>query len=317
MVICDGALWCHLKGDLHRTSAPQAIGMPAFCRPSLGIFLLIAVGFFACKAKPAVCAAEIPGMKCIPAGTFIRGSNTHDADERPEEKIDLDEFYIDTYETTNREFNECLAAGKCRNCLKENKCTQVTAGYGKLYQGEKQPVVGISWYTAKEYCEFRGKRLPTEAEWEKAARGPDGNLYPWGNEPATCARAVIEEGEPGQKRKGCFAKKLPVDWHMHTSDVGTRAPGVYGLYDMAGNSWEWVEDWYAPSYASCGEACRGKNPKGPCNGAAKCPGYTKKVLKSGSWWWPGDYTRGSKRRAHIPENFPEYHHFGFRCAKSR
>lgn len=270
----------------------------------------------ACKTKAETCKNEIAGMKCISAGIFIRGSNSHDADEKPEEKIYLDAFYIDTYETTNKEFNECLAAGKCRDCLKHNKCSQVTAGYGKLYQGEKQPVVGISWYTAKEYCEFRGKRLPTEAEWEKAARGPDGNLYPWGNEPATCERAVIETGAPGDKRKGCFAKKLPIDWHMHTSDVGTRAPGVYGLYDMAGNSWEWVEDWYSPSYTACGEACRGKNPKGPCGGAAVCPGHTKKVLKSGSWWWPGDYARGSKRRAHIPENFPEYHHFGFRCAKS-
>ena len=256
------------------------------------------------------------GMQCIPAGEFIRGSNDHEADEKPEEKIYLDAFFIDTYETTNKEFNECLAQGKCKECLKHNKCSQVTAGYGKPYQGEKQPVVGISWYTAKEYCEFRGKRLPTEAEWEKAARGPNGNLYPWGNEPATCERAVIETGAPGDKRKGCFAKKLPVDWHMHTSDVGTRAPGVYGLYDMAGNSWEWVEDWYSPSYAACGDACRGKNPKGPCGGKESCPGFTRKVLKSGSWWWPGDYTRGSKRRSHSPENFPEYHHFGFRCAQN-
>ncbi len=280
------------------------------------ILFFLAVSLITCGKKAEACGIEIPGMKCIPAGFFIRGSNNHDADEKPEEKILLDAFYIDTYETTNREFNECLAAGKCRNCLKANKCTQVTPGYGKPYMGEKQPIVGISWYTAKEYCEFRGKRLPTEAEWEKAARGPDGNLYPWGNEPATCARAVIEEGTGANKVKGCFPKRTAVEWHMHTANVGTKAPGAYGLYDMAGNSWEWVEDWYAPSYAACGEACRGKNPKGPCAGAETCPGYTKRVLKSGSWWWPGDYARGSKRRAHVPQNFPEYHHFGFRCAKS-
>lgn len=277
--------------------------------------VLLAVLSIGCEKKSLRCAVEISGMKCIPAGPFFRGSNNHDADEKPEQKIDLSEFFMDTYEVTNREFNECLAAGKCRDCLKNHTCSQVTAGYGKLYQREKQPVVGISWYTAKEYCEFRGKRLPTEAEWEKAARGPDGNLYPWGNEPATCARAIIEEGTGANKIKGCQPKRTAVEWHMTTDDVGTRPPGAYGLYDMAGNSWEWTQDWYAASHGDCGAACGGKDPKGPCGGADRCPGYTKKVLKSGSWWWPGEYARGSKRRAHIPENFPEYHHFGFRCAK--
>ena len=254
-------------------------------------------------------------MKCIPAGEFMRGSNNHREDEKPAEKIFVAEFFMDTYEVTNKDFNECLAAGKCADCLKNNTCTQVKPGYGKPYMRDRQPIVGISWYTAKEYCVFRGKRLPTEAEWEKAARGPDGNLFPWGNEPATCARAIIEEQKDGVRIKGCQPRRTAIEWHMTTDDVGTRPPGAYGLYDMAGNSWEWTQDWYAKSYTACGDACRGKNPKGPCAGRDECPGHRQRVVKGGSWWWPGDYARGSARRAHIPENFPEYHHFGFRCAK--
>ncbi|TGL70938.1 formylglycine-generating enzyme family protein [Leptospira kmetyi] len=267
-----------------------------------------------CKllADSSACGGkEIAGMKCIPAGEFIRGSNTHEADEKPEEKVYVSDFYMDTYEVTNEEFDKCKNAGKCQECLKTGKCNYIGPRYGKPYLGRQQPAAGISWYTAKEFCEWAGKRLPTEAEWEKAARGTNGNLYPWGNEPATCERAIIEVGDV----KGCVSKKTEKPHLMPTANVGTRAPGVYGLYDMAGNSWEWTADWYSPSFKACGEACRGKDPKGPCEGKDVCPGHTKKVLKSGSWWWPASYARGSKRRAHIPENFPEYHHFGFRCAK--
>lgn len=257
------------------------------------------------------CSKSYPGMACIPAGEFIRGSNDYEKDEKPETKIYISEFYMDINEVTNEEFNQCLAAGKCKDCLKNKKCTYVGAKYGKLYQAPRQPVSGISWYTAKEYCEFVGKRLPTESEWEKAARGPNGNIYPWGNEPATCERAIIEDE---QGRKGCVPKKLSPDRLMPTAPIASRPPGVYGLYDMAGNSWEWVEDWYSP-YEKCGDACFGKDPKGPCNGAETCPGFKHKVLKSGSWWWPASYARGSKRRHNDPGFKEEYHHFGFRCAK--
>ncbi|MEM7181276.1 MAG: SUMF1/EgtB/PvdO family nonheme iron enzyme [Spirochaetota bacterium] len=257
------------------------------------------------------CVEKIDGMKCIPAGEFIRGSDTGEPDERPQEKVYVSEFYMDTYEVTNAAFQKCLDSGKCRGCFRKKQCHRIGPSYGWRYKKPQQPIVGVSWYTAREYCKFMGKRLPTEAEWEKAARGPNGNMYPWGNEPATCKLAVISE----KGRKGCVPKILPTDWHMPTDSVGTRSPGVYGLYDMAGNSWEWVNDWYTSSYAKCGDACRGKDPKGPCQGKDKCRGYFRRVLKSGSWWWKGYYARGAKRRAHIPQNFPEYHHFGFRCAK--
>jgi len=250
-------------------------------------------------------------MQCIPEGEFIRGSNVFETNEKPETKIYLSDYLIDIYEVTNENFQLCLDVGKCQQCLKEKKCDFVGARYGKIYQRPKQPILGVSWYSAVEYCEFVGKRLPTEAEWEKAARGSNGDLYPWGNEAASCEKAVIEENG----KKGCFKTKLEKIHWMTTSEVGNKPPGHFGLYDMAGNSWEWVSDWYSNSYSECGIHCNEKNPKGPCNGDKECPGHKKKIVKGGSWWWPGTMARGSFRRPHVPENYPEYHHFGFRCAK--
>ena len=271
-------------------------------------WLLFVSVFFSCHKDffRQSCSETIPGMQCIPAGEFIRGSDSHEADEKPQSKIYISEFYMDQTEVTNEDFQKCLDAGKCRDCLKTGKCDYIGPRYGRPYLGAKQPVVGVSWYTAREYCQWLDKRLPTEAEWEKAARGPHGNIYPWGNETANCKNSVIQENGI----KGCGTAK-----HKPTSNIATRPAGIYGLYDMAGNSWEWVNDWYSP-YQECGKACQGKDPLGPCGNKDNCPGFSKKVLKGGSWWWDASYARGSKRRAHFPKNFPEYHHFGFRCAKS-
>lgn len=281
---------------------------------------LAALVLTACSGSPAAshgCGSEIEGMRCIPAGNFLRGSDKYSEDEKPEQKIYISAFYLDTHEVTNADFQQCLDAGKCRDCLKDKSCDQVGARYGWRYKKPRQPVSGVSWFTAREYCLFRGKRLPTEAEWEKAARGPDGNLYPWGNEPADCSRAIIQIGEGKKGIKGCFRQRLEPEWHMHTAEVASRPAGVYGLHDMAGNVHEWVNDWYAKSYAQCGQACSGRDPKGPCGGAAICPGYTLRSVRGGSWWWTGEYARGSKRRANVPGNMPlsDYHHFGFRCAR--
>lgn len=253
----------------------------------------------AAPAVPAACAAVPADMKCIPEGTFVRGSDEQEEDQRPEEELWLSTFFLDTYEATSEKWRACVAAGACRKHA------------GPAYSGfssARQPIVGISWFDARDFCAWKGKRLPTEAEWEKAARGPDGKRYPWGDERATCKRAIIEEhGE-----KGCGLGKPPKG---ATASVGSRAAGVYGLFDMAGNSWEWVQDWYTKSYAACGEACRGRDPKGPCGGADECPGYRHRSVRGGSWWWPAKYASGSWRRAHLPGNKP-FHHFGFRCAQS-
>jgi sulfatase modifying factor 1 len=243
-------------------------------------------------AHQTPCGPESPMMACIPAGEFIRGSNEGPADERPAAKIYLKAFYMDRYEVTFSEYQKCVKATKCRSADPNYK------GFSEA----NQPMTGVSWFGADEYCHAHGKRLPTEAEWEKAARTDDGRLFPWGNTAATCELAIIKDAEINGCGKGTV-------W-----PVGSRPPNPYGLYDMAGNSWEWVADWYSVSYQACGKACRGTNPAGPCGGKLPCPGNDMKVVRGGSWFWPASYATTTKRRPHYPENKP-FHHFGFRCAK--
>ena len=152
-----------------------------------------------------------PNMKCIPPEILFGEVTNYEKDEKPEQTIYVSEFYMDTYEVTNEDFNKCIDAGKCKECLKNQTCKLYRWRYGKPYMGAKQPIAGVSWYTAKEFCEYMGeKRLPTEAEWEKAAWNKRRYL-PLGNEPADCTRAVIEENG----KKGCGKDK-----DLPTSDVG-------------------------------------------------------------------------------------------------
>ncbi len=215
----------------------------------------------------------------------------------------VDTFYMDLNETTTAEYQACVKA---------RKCDKAGPKY-KDYDRPRQPIVGISWYDSVKYCKAMGKHLPTEAEWEKAARGTDGRRYPWGNEPATCKRAVIMD----KSGRSCGVKKAKGSHPEkgRTWEIGQFPPTLYGLYDMAGNSWEWVSDWYSKSYDACGDACLGKNPQGPCNGAEHCKGHYKKIVKGGSWYWDASYATTFYRRPHVPSNNP-YHHFGFRCAAS-
>lgn len=240
-------------------------------------------------------------MKCIPGGEFRMGYTGATIEEdtgkpihdtEPEHVVALDAYYMDTYEVTSSQYQECVKAGGC------------SADGHPNYQGYSrpdQPMVGVNWFHARDFCRWKGKRLPTEAEWEKAARGPEGEVFPWGNAPIDCSRAIIQENG----KKGCGTGT--------TVEVGSRPVGRYGLYDMAGNSWEWVQDWYSPSYGECGADCQGKNPKGPCGGAESCPGHDRKIVRGGSWWWDGPFATGYNRRAHFPLNKP-FHHYGFRCA---
>jgi len=176
----------------------------------------------------------------------------------------------------------------------------------------KNPAVAVGFDNAVAHCAFVDKRLPTEAEWEKAARGPDGERNPWGNAPASCDNAVIEDGSGrscGVARRGGLGDTGRV------LAVRSRPAGRYGLYDMIGNAEEWVADWWTSGADSCGDACFGDNPKGPCSAAAHCPGHQHKVVRGGSWYWPAEHATGHHRRRHLPHNPREaYHHFGFRCA---
>ncbi len=182
-------------------------------------------------ALPALlaCAATttpVGEMIEVPAGAFVMGSNDGDADERPVRTVKLARFFIDRTEVTNAAYARCVAAGACRP----------RAPYRGTEEAD-QPAVGVSWEDARAHCRFAGKRLPTEAEWEKAARGVDGRRFPWGAK-ADCRRANF----------GNFAGSGPCpDNPGRPERVGARASGQspYGALDMGGNVWEWVEDAYA------------------------------------------------------------------------
>ncbi len=273
-------------------------------------------------AKPEVrsgrpCPAEVEGMSCVPGAEFTRGldddphacvQDDQPADRRsasaPSARIYVDTFLMDKTEVTVEAYGKCVTAGKCPN----------SGPVYADYRAPKQPITGNPWYDAVTFCEFVGKRLPTEAEWELAARGPESEIYPWGNEPAAnCELAVIMD-ERGRscgeiKRRGKNPEKGRV------LEVGSRPAGRYGLYDMVGNAEEWVADWWTPTWAECGADCLGDNPKGPCGGAEPCADLKYRAVRGGSWYWPAEHANGYHRRRNHPNNKP-YHHFGFRCAKS-
>lgn len=249
--------------------------------------------------RAAACGDPPEGMACVKGGLFTRGTDDGPENARRADRVWVDTFYMDIFEVTVAEYRACVRRGRCR-------------ASGPRYfdfDGPRQPITGVSWRDAVAYCGFLGKRLPTEAEWEKAARGVDGELYPWGEEPATCERAVIanESGRScGVRKRGSNPDK------GRPLDVGSRPPGRYGLHDMIGNAWEWVWDAYAPSYAACGAGCAGPNPKGPC-GELDCVGFPDRVVRGGSWYWDASRATGVFRHHHHPDNEP-FHHYGFRCA---
>ena len=241
---------------------------------------------------PPGCGDVPEGMACVPGGPFWRGADDSSKDRRPYAQVRVSTFWIDKHEVTNEQFDACIRAGACEKHERY-----------KGFMGPHQPAVGITWHNAAAYCSWAGKRLPTEAEWEKAARGPDGDIYPWGNDAPTCGLAHY---------RGCTPPT--------TLTVGSFAPGHYGLFDMAGNGYEWVQDWYSPCYdgceGGCGEACTGEDPRGPCAGEGeRCAGFAAlKVLKGGSWFWPASQIPASWRRPYKPESGE--HRLSVRCAKT-
>jgi formylglycine-generating enzyme required for sulfatase activity len=249
----------------------------------------------------APCLDSAPaGLACVPGGRFVRGADDGPKNAAPQQEIWLQTFYMDTHEVTYAQYKACE---KARDCPRSGpRYTD--------FDHPDMPIQGVSWFHARDYCAVQGKQLPTEAQWEKAARGPDGELYPWGNEPSTCERAIIRDasGRSCGLKKAISKPETGRPW-----DVGSRPVGRYGLYDMMGNSWEWVADWYSRSYEECGEACTGTDPKGPCDGADPCPGHAFKLVRGGSWYWDADRATSTWRRPHHADNEP-FHHFGFRCA---
>ncbi len=216
-------------------------------------------------------------MVKVPAGEFTMGSNSGGSDEKPVHRVYLDEFHIDKYEVTNEQYNQCVSAGPCSPNEKFGGFTD-----------PKQPVVGVDWNQASTFCSWAGKRLPTEAEWEKAARGTDGRTYPWG-EGIDCTKANYSK---------CGHKK--------TKPVGSYPSGAspYGAMDMAGNVWEWVADWYDANYYNGNP---NRNPTGPSSGKYR-------VLRGGSWIYDPNLLRSSDRNWYDPDY--RLGTLGFRCART-
>ncbi len=250
------------------------------------------------------CGEGPPEMSCIPGGPFLRGVDEPGEmyeNSIPQSTVWVQTFWMDRNEVTYAEYKACEKAKQCPKS-------------GPQYvdfDRPTQPINGVSWFDAKAYCEAQGKRLPWEAEWERAARGSEGRTYPWGEELATCDRAIIKD--PGLGR-GCGLKKAGSEPETGRPwEIGSRAATQFGLFDMAGNSYEWVADWYSRNYTECGEACEGVDPHGPCDGADVCSGHVHKIVRGGSWYWGAEYATTYYRRPHVPKNEP-FHHFGFRCA---
>ncbi len=255
------------------------------------------------EPRTPIRCGEVPeGMACVPGGWFLRGTDRGTRDARPAQWVWVQTFWIDRTEVTNAAYRACIADGRCPE-----------AGPRYVdFDHPRQPITGVNWFDARAYCRARGGDLPTEAQWEKAARGDDGRPFPWGWAPADCTRAIVLQPGLGRscgrrKRGGHPEKGKP--W-----PVASRPPERLGIFDLGGNVQEWVLDWHAPGWDLCGAACRGPDPRGPCGGAPRCPGHTRRVVRGGSWYWPGHHAHTWRRRPHRPANRP-FHHFGFRCVQ--
>ena len=225
-------------------------------------------------------------MVYVPAGEFEMGSSDGPENERPVHTVVLDGFWIDRTEVTNSQYQRCVGAGQC-DAPVESKSFTRDSYYGNSVFGN-YPVVYVNWHQAAGYCSWAGARLPTEAEWEYAARGPDGFEYPWGNS-APDDSLLNSDRNVGD-----------------TSEVGSYPDGASwcGALDMAGNVWKWVADWYAEDYYATSPS---ENPEGPSSGE-------RRVLRAGSWFNAASLARGAYRAGLDPND--TFYYNGFRCAGS-
>jgi serine/threonine-protein kinase len=222
----------------------------------------------------------------VPAGEFQMGSNNSNNDDKPVHTVSLDAFWIDQTDVTNAMYAKCVSAGFCQPPSNISSSTQPS--YYDNRQFADYPVIYVNWSQADTYCKWVGRSLPTEAQWEKAARSTDGRTFPWGEE--------IDESLANYNNNV-----------RDTTRVGDYPSGAspYGALDMAGNVSQWVADWYDSKYYQNSPQ---NNPTGPSSGQYR-------VLRGGSWLEIGFSSRSAVRVGSDPMIQSIDH--GFRCSVSR
>ena len=265
--------------------------------PRQAVLLLCLLSLVATTLGSAAQEKQFQDMIRIPAGPFLMGSNDGPADERPQHRVNLPEYSIDRVPVTNSQFARFLNAKALQGTplkhwydIEDNDARVHKRGDEWLADAgaEHNPVVEVSWFGALAYCGWLGKRLPTEAEWEKSARGSDGRKYPWGNDPPDQTRAHFAAGWNDFRAVGSFPK----------------GASPFGVLDLAGNGWEWISSAYLPY---------------PYDGSDGREDLTREQVRGtrgGGQDSVADELTTTERGRRVSRNFRSGHHnIGFRCAR--
>jgi len=270
-------------------------GLPVQTLLCLALLMLSPYANWTNASSLQPCKNPPRGMACVKGGWIKRGQDPKFANEQPPHKIYVPTFYMDKTEVSNQSFQKCVQAGFCFRSYSRR--------IPLPYRQAAQPATFVNWFQAHNYCRWQGKRLPTEAEWDRAARGRNNRRYPVGKRRPNCRQAHTWT---------CYPRR-PIQ-------VKSKITTSFGLYHMSGNVMEWTQDWYAPCFMNCpkacGKACTQFAPKGPCSGRQHvCPGYPKaRVVKGGSWRHSTQKARSGWRVGLSP--WQESNYLGFRCASS-